>query len=176
MTDKKEKSVRRSPLLMQLVKIAFFLLVGVMLIVQPWLRGVAWLGWLILIFAALVCAAALMRLNNARKMQKQLIAEFDCGDAVYAKGLRIGGALYDFSTFGAQIDAADFDGEHLRFRYSFYARRGGRSTEDVAIPVKAEEADKAQAVLATLALPVLTDAPAAAELPVETGDEAAEQE
>ena len=165
MTDKETGSVRRSPLLMQTIKIVFFLLVGVMLIVQPWLRAVAWLGWLILIFAALVCAAALMRLHNARKMQKHLIAEFDCGDAVYKQGLRIDGALYDFSTFGAQIDAAAFDGARLRFRYSFYARRGGRTGEEVSIPVDASEADKAQLVLETLALPALTDEPAPAEAP-----------
>ena len=155
MEDKDKKELRRSPLFMQVLKGAFFLLIGFVLIVQPWLRAVSWLGWIIVVLALLIGCAAVMRLVNARKMQKQLLAEFACGDAVYAQGLRIDGALYDFSTYGARIDAADFDGETLRFNYSFYARRGGRTGEVVAIAVAKDEKDKAQLVLEKLALPTI---------------------
>lgn len=150
MADKEKREIRRSPLVMQVVKGAFFLLIGFMLIVQPWLRAVSWIGWIIMALAALIGCAAVMRLINARKMQKQLIAEFSSGDAVYAQGLRIDDALYDFSTYGAQIDEVTFDGEKLSFRYSFYARRGGRTGETVSIPVAPDEADKARMVVETL--------------------------
>lgn len=155
MAENEKKELRRSPLFMQVIKGAFFLLIGFVLIVQPWLSAVSWIGWIIIALSLLMCCAAVMRLVNARKMQKQLIAEFANGDAVYTQGLRIDGALYDFSTFGAQIDAADFDGEALRFSYSFYARRGGRTGETVSIAVAADEADKAQLVLEKLSLPTI---------------------
>lgn len=155
MADKQKKEVRRSPLVMQVVKGAFFLLVGFMLIVQPWLKAVSWIGWIIVALSLLIGCATVMRLINAQKMQKQLVAQFANGDAVYAQGLRIDGALYDFSTFGAQIDAVSFDGEKLSFSYSFFARRGGRTGEVVSILVGAEEADKAQLVLEKLSLPTL---------------------
>ena len=61
--------------------------------------------------------------------------------------------LYDFSTFGAQIDGASFDGERLSFLYSYYAKRRGRAMEVVEIAVQPEEAEKARAVLAHLGLP-----------------------
>ena len=107
------------------------------------------------IVTALVVIATAMRLIKAARMQKNVIAQFDCGDAVYENGLKISGVLYDFSTFGAQLSAAAFDGTQLRFAYSFYARRGGRTGEIVSIPVGEGEADKAQAVLARLGLPEL---------------------
>ena len=146
---------RRSAFFTPTIKALFFLLVGIILIVQPWLRAVAWVGWIIVALLALIGVAALVRLRNARRMQKQLIAEFASGDAVYRQGLRIDGALYDFSTFGAQIDAVSFDGASLRFSYSFYARRGGRTGEIVSIPVEENETDKAQTVLQTLSLPTV---------------------
>ena len=59
----------------------------------------------------------------------------------------------DFSTFGAQIDGASFDGERLSFLYSYYAKRRGRAMEVVEIAVQPEEAEKARAVLAHLGLP-----------------------
>lgn len=155
MSENEKKELRRSPLFMQVLKGAFFLLIGFMLIVQPWLSAVSWIGWVIVVLSLLMGCAAVMRLVNARRMQKQLITEFANGDAVYAQGLRIDGALYDFSTYGARIDAADFDGETLRFSYSFYARRGGRTGEIVSIPVASGEEEKAQLVLEKLSLPTI---------------------
>lgn len=142
-----------SPLYMQLLKGLLFLGAGVALIVQPWLTGVSWLGWGMVIITALVACATAVRLVNAARMQRSVIARFDCGDAVYERGLKIGGVLYDFSTFGAQLSAAEFDGTQLRFAYSFYARRGGRAGEIVSIPVGEGEADKARKVLERLGLP-----------------------
>ena len=150
---KKKNSL--SPLYMQLLKWLLFAGIGAALIVQPWLTGISWLGWLMVIVTALVVIATAARLIKAARMQKSVIAQFDCGDAVYENGLKISGVLYDFSTFGAQLTAAEFDGEKLRFEYSFYARRGGRAGEIVSIPVGEGEADKAQAVLARLGLPEL---------------------
>lgn len=86
-------------------------------------------------------------------MRAHVVAEFADGSAVYEKGLQIGGMLYDFSTFGAQIDGASFDGERLSFLYSYYAKRRGRAMEVVEIAVQPEEAEKARAVLAHLGLP-----------------------
>lgn len=163
MADTQKKELRRSPLAMRLVKGAFFLLIGFVLIVQPWLKAVSWVGWIIVVLSALIGCAALVRLRNARRMQKQLIAEFENGDAVYEHGLCIDGALYDFSTFGAQLDEVTFDGEKLSFRYSFYARRGGRTGETVSIPVGAGEAEKAQMVAAKLNLPAIEEAQEAEE-------------
>lgn len=150
---KKKNSL--SPLYMQLLKWLLFAGIGAALIVQPWLTGISWLGWLMVIVTALVVIATAVRLIKAARMQKNVIAQFDCGDAVYENGLKISGVLYDFSTFGAQLTAAEFDGTRLRFAYSFYARRGGRTGEIVSIPVGEGEADKAQAVLARLGLPEL---------------------
>lgn len=150
---KKKNSL--SPLYMQLLKWLLFAGIGAALIVQPWLTGISWLGWLMVIVTALVVIATAARLIKAARMQKNVIAQFDCGDAVYENGLKISGVLYDFSTFGAQLTAAEFDGQRLRFAYSFYARRGGRTSEIVSIPVGEGEADKAQAVLARLGLPEL---------------------
>ena len=150
---KKKNSL--SPLYMQLLKWLLFAGIGAALIVQPWLTGISWLGWLMVIVTALVVIATAVRLIKAARMQKSVIAQFDCGDAVYENGLKISGVLYDFSTFGAQLSAAAFDGQQLRFAYSFYARRGGRTGEIVSIPVGEGEADKAQAVLARLGLPEL---------------------
>lgn len=155
-----------SPLYMQLLKGLLFLLIGIALIVQPWLEGISWLGWLMVAVAVLVAAATAVRLVNAARMQKKVIAQFDCGDAVYENGLKIGGVLYDFSTFGAQLSGADCDGEKLRFQYSFYARRGGRTGEIVSIPIGEGEADKAQEVLARLGLPGIEE-------PAEAQDEQA---
>ena len=146
-----------SPLYMQLLKGLLFLLIGIALIVQPWLTGVSWLGWLMVAVTVLIALATAVRLVNAARMQKKVIARFDCGDAVYENGLKIGGVLYDFSTFGAQLSGADCDGERLRFQYSFYARRGGRTGEIVSIPVGTGEADKAQEVLARLGLPAIEE-------------------
>lgn len=146
-----------SPLYMQLLKGLLFLLIGIALIVQPWLTGVSWLGWLMVAVTVLIALATAVRLVNAARMQKKVIARFDCGDAVYENGLKIGGVLYDFSTFGAQLSGADCDGERLRFQYSFYARRGGRTGEIVSIPVGTGEADKAQEVLARLGLSAIEE-------------------
>ena len=154
---KKKNSL--SPLYMQLLKWLLFAGIGAALIVQPWLTGISWLGWLMVIVTALVVIATAVRLIKAARMQKSVIAQFDCGDAVYENGLKISGVLYDFSTFGAQLTAAEFDGTRLRFAYSFYARRGGRTGEIVSIPVGEGEADKAQAVLARLGLPELEQEP-----------------
>ena len=154
---KKKNSL--SPLYMQLLKWLLFAGIGAALIVQPWLTGISWLGWLMVIVTALVVIATAVRLIKAARMQKSVIAQFDCGDAVYENGLKISGVLYDFSTFGAQLSAAAFDGQRLRFAYSFYARRGGRTGEIVSIPVGEGEADKAQAVLARLGLPELEREP-----------------
>ena len=150
---KKKNSL--SPLYMQLLKWLLFAGIGAALIVQPWLTGISWLGWLMVIVTALVVIATAVRLIKAARMQKNVIAQFDCGDAVYENGLKISGVLYDFSTFGAQLSAAAFDGQRLRFAYSFYARRGGRTGEIVGSPGGVREADKAQAVLARLGLPEL---------------------
>jgi len=56
----------------------------------------------------------------------------------------VNGALYDFSTYGVQVNEVNFDGEKLHVRYSFFARRGGRTGETLSIPVAPDEADKAQ--------------------------------
>ena len=151
---KKAKN-RLSPLHMQLLKGLLFLLIGIALIVQPWLAGISWLGWLMVVVTVFIAGATGVRLRSAARMQKNVIAQFACGDAVYENGLKIDGVLYDFSTFGAQLNGAEFDGERLRFAYSFYAKRGGRAGETVSIPVAADEADKARAVLEKLALPCL---------------------
>ena len=134
---------RRSPLVVELIKGLIFLGFGVVLIVQPWLAAVSWLGWVILVAGALIALAMALRIRNARRMRAHVVAEFADGSAVYEKGLQIGGMLYDFSTFGAQIDGASFDGERLSFLYSYYAKRRGRAMEVVEIAVQPEEADKA---------------------------------
>lgn len=144
---------RRSPLVVELIKGLIFLGFGVVLIVQPWLAAVSWLGWVILVAGALIALAMALRIRNARRMRVHVVAEFADGSAVYEKGLQIGGMLYDFSTFGAQIDGASFDGERLSFLYSYYAKRRGRAMEVVEIAVQPEEAEKARAVLAHLGLP-----------------------
>ena len=145
--EKKQKPIKRSEFGTQLNKWLLFVLVGLLLIVQPWLTVVSWAGWIVLVFAGLMGCAAIMRLVNAKKMQKQLVAEFACGDAVFAHGLRVEGALYDFATVGVQVDEVTFDGEKLHVRYSFWARRGGRAVETLSIPVAPDEADKARAAL-----------------------------
>ncbi len=144
---------RRSPLVVELIKGLIFLGFGVVLIVQPWLAAVSWLGWVILVAGALIALAMALRIRNARRMRVHVVAEFADGSAVYEKGLQIGGMLYDFSTFGAQIDGASFDGERLSFLYSYYAKRRGRAMEVVEIAVQPDEAEKARAVLAHLGLP-----------------------
>ena len=144
---------RRSPLVVELIKGLIFLGFGVVLIVQPWLAAVSWLGWVILVAGALIALAMALRIRNARRMRAHVVAEFADGSAVYEKGLQIGGMLYDFSTFGAQIDGASFDGERLSFLYSYYAKRRGRAMEVVEIAVQPEEAEKARAVLEHLGLP-----------------------
>lgn len=144
---------RRSPLVMELIKGLVFLAFGVVLIVQPWLAAVSWLGWVIVVVGVLIALAMALRIRNARRMREHVVAEFSDGSAVYERGLQIGGALYDFSTFGAQIDGASFDGERLSFLYSYYAKRRGRAMEVVEIAVLPEEVEKAHAVLAHLNLP-----------------------
>lgn len=142
--EKKQKPVKRAEFGTQLNKWLLFVLVGLLLTVQPWLTVVSWMGWILLVFAGLMGCGAIVRLVNAKKMQKQLVAEFACGDAVFAHGLRVNGALYDFSTYGVQVNEVNFDGEKLYVRYSFFARRGGRTGETLSIPVAPDEADKAQ--------------------------------
>ena len=142
-----------SPVTAQIIKALLFLGVGVALIVQPWLAGVSWLGWVIVVFTVLIALATIRRLNNAAKMQKSVVAEFASGDAVYEKGLKIEGVLYDFSTFGAEMSGASLKEGQLFFSYSFFAKRGGRAKEIVSIPVNPDETEKALAVLQALGLP-----------------------
>ena len=61
--------------------------------------------------------------------------------------------LYDFSTPGAQLESADFDGACIHVRYSFYGRKRGRVREELSIPVEMDEAGKAQQVMDFLNLP-----------------------
>lgn len=144
---------KRSPMTAELIKGLIFLGFGVILIVQPWLAAVSWLGWLIVAAGALIACVMGVRIVNARKMLKHVVAEFASGDAVYEKGLKIDGILYDFSTFGAEIRGASFDGERLRILYSYYAKRRGRATEEVSIALQEDEAEKARQVLAHLGVP-----------------------
>ena len=154
---------KRGGLAAEIIKGLVFLAFGAILIVQPWLRAVSWLGWVIVGVAALLVVAMAFRLRSARRMQAQKIAEFADGSAVYERGIRAGGALYDFSTFGAQIDGASFDGEKLTFLYSYYARRRGRASDVIEIAVLPEEAEKAEGVLARFGLPGVEEARAALE-------------
>ena len=62
-----------SPLYMQLIRGLQFLGAGVALIVQPWLTGISWLGWGMVIITALVALATAVRLVNAARMQKSVI-------------------------------------------------------------------------------------------------------
>lgn len=156
-------SNKRSPLVMELVKGLIFLGVGVVLIVQPWLAAISWLGWVIVVAGTLIAAVMVLRIRNAKKMQKQTLAQFEDGNAVYARGLKIAGSLYDFSTFGAQLDGASFDGENLNFLYSYYAKRRGRASEVVGFAVPPQEADKARMVIEQLGLPTVEAAQEAQE-------------
>ena len=148
-----EKKSKRPRIPAQLVKELIFLAIGVALIVQPWLQAVEWLGWVIVAISALIACTMAMRMAHARKMQKSVVAEFRSGDAVFEKGFCVGGVLYDFSTPGAQLESADFDGACIRVRYSFYGRKRGRVRDELSIPVEMDEAGKAQQVMDFLNLP-----------------------
>ena len=73
---------RRSPLVVELIKGLIFLGFGVVLIVQPWLAAVSWLGWVILVAGALIALAMALRIRNARRMRAHVVAEFADGSAV----------------------------------------------------------------------------------------------
>lgn len=148
-----KKSNKMTPVTVQILKALLFLGAGVILIVQPWLSGISWLGWVIVAITVMIALATVRRLIQASRMQKSEIASFASGDAVYEKGLKIADVLYDFSTFGAEMSGASLKEGKLWFSYSFYARRGGRAEEMVSIPVNADEEQKAWDVLAALNLP-----------------------
>ena len=148
-----EKKSRQPKIPAQLVKELIFLAIGVALIVQPWLQAVEWLGWVIVVISALIACTMAMRMAHAQKMQKSVVAEFRSGDAVFEKGFRVGGVLYDFSIPGAEMESADFDGASIRVRYSFYGRKRGRVREELCIPVEPDEIEKAQKVMEALNLP-----------------------
>lgn len=145
---------KRSPLISVLIKGIIFMGFGVIIAVQPWLRGIAWVGWVILAAAALIMGVMGLRIFNARKMQRNVVARFDSGDAVFEKGLQIGGTLYDFSTFGAVVTAASYDGDaKLAIEYSYYAQSRGRARDQVVLMVSAAQQDKINAVLNHLDVP-----------------------
>lgn len=149
---------KRSPMVAELIKGLIFLGFGVILIVQPWLSAVSWLGWLILVLGALIACVMGARILGARRMQRHVVAQFSSGNAVYDRGLKIDGILYDFSTFGAEICGATFDGERLSILYSYYAKRRGRAMEEVGFNVEGDEADKALKVIQHLGVPPVEEA------------------
>ena len=149
---------KMSPFLVSLVKGLVFLALGALMVVQPWLAALSWLGWLIIACAVLIVIVMGVRIVGARRMVRSTIATFSSGNAIYAKGLRVDGIVYDFSTFGAELRAATFDCERLLFKYSFYSKKGGRVSETVSFSILPEETQKALAALQQLGLPSIAEA------------------
>ena len=139
-----------------------FVIAGIILIRQPWVRALSVLGWLILIPGALTLLLLILRTQKAKRMQKDVVAEFSSGDCVYATGFSADGMLYDLSVPGAGVHGISFDEEkgELSIYYSFLSRKGGREGEVVAIKVEENEFDKAKAVLAHFSLPTVEEAKA----------------
>lgn len=139
-----------------------FVIAGILLIWQPYVKALSVLGWIILIPGALTLVLLILRGRKAKQMQKNVIAAFSSGDCVYATGFKVGGMLYDLSVPGAGVHGITFDAEkgELSIYYSFLSRKGGREGDVVTIPVATEESDKAKTVLEHFALPTVEEAKA----------------